>query len=84
MDKMSIFGSGQNKVSGFIPDILCIPVDSPRASLRFLRIDDFPGVFPGACQITKSSGRFGKYRVKPACWETQDMYFKILTNASNF
>jgi hypothetical protein len=48
--------------------------------LRSMHFEDLPG----ACRTANSSGRFRKYRVKTACWETQDMYFKILTNASNF
>jgi hypothetical protein len=57
---MLIFGSGQKMVSGFLPDILCIPVDSPRVSLRSMRIDDHPVVFTGVCRTANSSGRFHK------------------------
>jgi hypothetical protein len=77
MNRMLIFGSEQKKVSGFILDILCVPVESPRVSLRSMRFDDLPGVFPGACQTTICSGRFRKNRVIPECWIIQAINFGI-------
>jgi hypothetical protein len=48
---MLIFGSGQKKVSVFNLDILCIPVNSPGVSLRFLRFEDFSRRLPDGGQL---------------------------------
>jgi hypothetical protein len=77
MNKEFNFRVETKMFSALIPDIFRIPVNSPRVFPGSMRFDDFPEAYP-------VTGRFSKYRVKPACWATQGIYFGILINSSNF
>jgi hypothetical protein len=61
-------------VSGFILDILCIPVVSPKVYFSTLCIDNFHEDIPSDCPALNNTGHFSKYHLKSPCCTMQMIY----------
>lgn len=57
--------------SGFILDILCIPVDSPLVSLHSIRCEYFHDIIPGIYRTLNSTRGLNINRMKSICWIMQ-------------